>query len=134
MLFFLLCCSILAITRRQIETLAGVYTLSFLGVMALFAIGNMLLKVKRDRLPSAVRAGWITVVAALLAVCVGLLGNLLQLDRGRRGLCRKAPPPDRVAAALAGRCARQGRLQRGVEQVLNLFHPSLLLWQFGQRL
>jgi amino acid transporter len=76
-LFFLLCCSILMITAGRIEALAGVYTLSFLGVMALFAIGNMLLKVKRARLPRAVRAGWPTVVIGFLAVCVGLLGNLL---------------------------------------------------------
>jgi amino acid transporter len=76
-LFFLLCCSILAITAGRIETLAGVYTLSFLGVMALFAIGNMLLKVKRTRLPRAVRAGWLTVVVALVAVIIGLLGNLM---------------------------------------------------------
>lgn len=76
-LFFLLCCSILVIAAGRIETLAGVYTLSFLGVMALFAVGNMLLKVKRARLPRPVRAGWSTVVFGLLAVCVGLLGNLL---------------------------------------------------------
>ncbi len=76
-LFFLLCCSILTITAGRIETLAGVYTLSFLGVMGLFAIGNMLLKVKRARLPRAVRAGWPTVVFGFLAVCIGLLGNLL---------------------------------------------------------
>ncbi|MEP7342244.1 MAG: APC family permease [Acidobacteriota bacterium] len=77
LLFFVLCCSILTITAGQIETLAGVYTLSFLGVMALFAIGNMLLKVRRDRLPRAVRASWLTVVTALLAVCLALLGNLM---------------------------------------------------------
>jgi amino acid transporter len=76
-LFFVLCCSILAITSGKIETLAGVYTLSFLGVMALFAIGNMLLKIKRDRLPRAVRAGWPTVFVALVAVLIAALGNLL---------------------------------------------------------
>jgi hypothetical protein len=75
--FFALCCSILAITAGKIETLAGVYTLSFLGVMALFAIGNMLLKVKRDRLPRSVRASWPVVLVALVAVCLGLIGNLL---------------------------------------------------------
>lgn len=76
-LFFLVCCSILAMTGGRIEALAGVYTLSFLGVMALFATGNMLLKVKRDRLPRAVRVGWPTVLAAFLAVMIGLFGNLL---------------------------------------------------------
>jgi amino acid transporter len=75
--FFLLCCSILAITAGHIEILAGVYTLSFLGVMALFAVGNMLLKVKRARLPRAVHASWAAVIIAFLAVCAGALGNLL---------------------------------------------------------
>jgi amino acid transporter len=77
LLFFALCCSVLFVTTGKIELLAGVYTLSFLGVMALFAIGNMLLKVKRDRLPRNVRAGWPSVVIGLLAVSAGLAGNLL---------------------------------------------------------
>ncbi len=75
--FFILCCSILAITRGEIETLAGVYTLSFLGVMALFAIGNMLLKVKRANLPRDEKAPWPQVILGLLAVLIGLAGNLL---------------------------------------------------------
>lgn len=77
LLFFALCCSILVITAGRIEVLAGVYTLSFLGVMALFAVGNILLKVKRNRLPRAVQASWGAVVVALLAVLAGLLGNIL---------------------------------------------------------
>ncbi len=75
--FFGLCVSILVITSGRIESLAGVYTLSFLSVMALFAVGNMLLKARRARLPRAERAGWPTVATALLAVLVGLLGNVL---------------------------------------------------------
>ena len=75
--FFGLCVSILLITQAEISSLAGVYTLAFLSVMALFAVGNMLLKVKRARLPRAVRASWPTVVVALIAVLLGLLGNAL---------------------------------------------------------
>jgi hypothetical protein len=75
--FFLVCCSILLATRGHVGTLAGVYTLSFLSVMALFALGNMLLKVKRQRLPRAVKAGWLTVAFALVAVVAGLIGNVL---------------------------------------------------------
>lgn len=75
--FFLVCCSILVATAGEVTLLAGVYTLSFLSVMALFAIGNMLLKSKRDRLPRSVRASWPTVVLALIAVLVGLVGNVL---------------------------------------------------------
>ena len=75
--FFLLCCSILAITRGDVTVLGGVYTLSFLGVMALFAVGNMMLKVSRGRLPRAERASWPAVIVALAAVCAGLAGNAL---------------------------------------------------------
>jgi hypothetical protein len=56
--------------------LAGVYTISFLGVMALFAIGNILLKIKRSELPRHYRAGWVTVLIALAATLVGLIGNV----------------------------------------------------------
>jgi amino acid transporter len=75
--FFVLCTSILFVTGGRIETLAGVYTLSFLSVMALFAIGNMLLKRLRARLPRTERAGWLSVTVALIAVIIGLLGNVL---------------------------------------------------------
>jgi len=50
--------------------------LSFLAVMALYAVGNMLLKKERGRLPAEVRAGWGAVTAALIAVLIGLTGNL----------------------------------------------------------
>lgn len=75
--FFALCCSILIIAAGRIELLAGVYTLSFLGVMALFAVGNMLLKLKRARLRRDVRASWPSVIIALLAVGAALLGNIM---------------------------------------------------------
>jgi amino acid transporter len=75
--FFGLCVSILAITAGRIEELAGVYTLAFLSVMALYAAGNMLLKSRRGRLPRAVRASWPTVTTALLAVLVGIAGNIV---------------------------------------------------------
>jgi amino acid transporter len=75
--FFLLCVSINVVTGGHIETLAGVYTISFLGVMALFAIGNMLLKVNRRDLPRRIRAGWPTVLLALLGVSIGIIGNIV---------------------------------------------------------
>ncbi len=75
--FFALCTSILFVTQGDIETLAGVYTLSFLSVMALYAIGNMLLKKTRGRLPRSERASWTTVILALAAVVIGFLGNVL---------------------------------------------------------
>jgi amino acid transporter len=76
-LFFMLCASILVLTGGNLFALAGVYTLSFLGVMSLFVIGNMLLKVRRARLPRPERAGWLAVLVALAATLAGIIGNAL---------------------------------------------------------
>lgn len=75
--FLGVCGSILLVTGGDVETLAGVYTISFLSVMALFAIGNLLLKAARGRLPRETEAAWPSVVVALAAVCIGLVGNVL---------------------------------------------------------
>lgn len=75
--FLSMCISILFITGGKVSTLAGVYTLSFLCVMGLFAIGNMLLKSKRGKLPRDVRASWSLVTIALIAIIVGIVGNVM---------------------------------------------------------
>ena len=49
--------------------------LPFLSVMALFGIGNVLLKVKRARLPRPSRAPWPVVILGIAAVLVGLAGT-----------------------------------------------------------
>ena len=77
-LFFLLSVSILMITHGKVEALAGVYTISFLSVMGLFGIGNILLKVKRQRLPRPERATWIAVFLAVSAVLIALAGNIIK--------------------------------------------------------
>ena len=77
-IFFLLSASILFITRGRIDTLAGVYTISFLSVMGLFGIGNILLKIKRKKLPRPEHAPWIMVVLAVSAVTLALAGNIIQ--------------------------------------------------------
>lgn len=74
--FFLLCVSVLLITNGQLGPLAGVYTISFLSVMAFFALGNFLLKGKRPNLPRPVYAGVLTVTLAMLGVFVALFGNV----------------------------------------------------------
>lgn len=76
-LFFLLCTSVLLITRGNLYKLAGIYTIAFLCVMILFAFGNILLKIKRSRLPREVRASVPTVVIGITAVALALLGNIL---------------------------------------------------------
>ncbi len=76
--FFLLCVSILMITRGGVEALAGVYTISFLSVMGLFGIGNILLKVKRAKLPRPEKATWLAVLLAISAVLCALTGNIIK--------------------------------------------------------
>ncbi len=75
--FFLLCSSILLFTGGNLLALAGVYTISFLGVMTLFGLGNILLKVRRKELKRTFRAGWLTVLVAISATSIGILGNII---------------------------------------------------------
>ena len=75
-IFFLLCVSVLLITNGQLGPLAGVYTISFLAVMAFFALGNFLLKGKRPKLPRPVYAGILTVTLAMIGVLLALYGNV----------------------------------------------------------
>jgi amino acid transporter len=76
-LFFALAVSVLIFTRGQLGALAGVYTISFLAVMVLFGVGNILLKVRRARLPRPVVASWPAVLIAIAAVLAALVGNAL---------------------------------------------------------
>jgi amino acid transporter len=74
--FFAVCTSVFFITEGKIDSLASVYTLSFLCVMLLFGFGNMLLKVRRSQLPRTDRADWPVVILACTLVAIGLIGNL----------------------------------------------------------
>ncbi len=79
--FYALCISVLFITAGDLGALAGVYTISFLIVMAYFAFGNFLLKIKRARLPRPESAQPFVVAIALLCVLIALYGNIrLQPD------------------------------------------------------
>ena len=75
--FFLLCSSILLITNGELLSLAGVYTISFLGVMSLFALGNLVLRETRTDLKRPYKAPLFYVVLAFLATATGVVGNLL---------------------------------------------------------
>ncbi len=75
--FLLLNISILLISKWEVKTLAGVYTISFLAVMGLFAISNILLKVKRASLPRPEKAGPISLAIALIWVTLALIGQIL---------------------------------------------------------
>ncbi len=75
--FMGLCISILYLTKGNLLSLAGVYTISFLGVMTLFGVGNLLLKINRKELKRTYRAGWCTVILGVLATLVGIIGNVI---------------------------------------------------------
>jgi len=76
LLFLILNVSILFITRGKVTSLAGVYTISFLSVMALFVVGNIFLKIRRAKLPRLEKARWISLIVALIGVIVALIGNI----------------------------------------------------------
>jgi amino acid transporter len=73
--FFALSCAVLLATNGEIALLAGVYSLSFLAVMVLFAFGNILLKNTRARLPRSERAKLPMVVLGMFAVGVAFIAN-----------------------------------------------------------
>jgi amino acid transporter len=75
--FFILCLSILLVTGGNLVNLAGVYTFSFLLVMALFGMGNLMLKIKRNRLPRPERATILSVIVAISFILAAFFGNLL---------------------------------------------------------
>lgn len=75
--FLILCVSVMFVTKGKLESLAGVYTFSFLAVMALFGIGNLLLKVKRRKLPRPERARGFAVVTAVCFIIAGFFGNII---------------------------------------------------------
>jgi amino acid transporter len=81
LIFLILTISVLLITKGDVKLLAGVYTISFLSVMALFGIGNILLKVKRNSLPRPEKATWLSVLVAIAAVIVALVGSIIMEPR-----------------------------------------------------
>ena len=74
--FFLLCSSILMITAGDLLSLAGVYTIAFLGVMTLFGIGNLILKESRTELKRTYSAPLMVVIPAFIATMLGIFGNI----------------------------------------------------------
>ena len=75
--FMILCISILYLTQGRLLSLAGVYTISFLAVMTLFGVGNILLKINRPELKRSYRASWITVILGASATTLGIVGNVI---------------------------------------------------------
>jgi len=76
-LFFALCVSVYLVTHGELAKLAGVYTIAFLSVMVLFGLGNLLLKLKRNRLPRPEKASWPALLLAIGAVGAAIVGNVV---------------------------------------------------------
>jgi amino acid transporter len=75
--FFLVTSLLHFIVNGKLDSLAGVYSISFLSVMSLFAIGNMILKYKRGSLRRTIYASWPHVVAGFVLVFIGLTGEII---------------------------------------------------------
>jgi hypothetical protein len=75
-MFFLVCVCMLAIVGKM-DDLAGVYTIAFLSVMFLFALGDFVLKYKRGRLRRTSRAHKTVIAVAAIGVMVALSANIL---------------------------------------------------------
>lgn len=75
--FLFLCSTILIVTKGQLLSLAGVYTIAFLGVMTLFAFGNLILKRERKLLKRTFSAPVSFVIIALVSTAVGMVGNMI---------------------------------------------------------
>ncbi len=75
--FGLLCLSILVMTGGELLSLAGVYTISFLGVMTFFAIGNLILRENRSDLKRTYQGPILYVFLAAGATIAGIVGNIM---------------------------------------------------------
>lgn len=75
--FFALCSSILIVTKGNLLSLAGVYTIAFLGVMSSFAFGNLLMKETRTDLKRTYNAPRLFVIFAFFSTFIGIIGNII---------------------------------------------------------
>lgn len=75
--FAALSLSILFMTKGVLVSLAGVYTLSFLGVMTAFALGNVILRETRPDLKRTYRGPIVYAILAALATTAGIIGNII---------------------------------------------------------
>ncbi|EQC26208.1 hypothetical protein SDRG_15944 [Saprolegnia diclina VS20] len=74
--YFGVATSLVLVLEGNVETLSGVYTYAFLGLMTLFGSGCMLLKFKRADLKRDVIAPWWACILGVSLVIVAFFGNL----------------------------------------------------------
>ena len=70
-------CACLGACARLLRHTLLSYAIAFLSVMSLFALGNLMLKFKRNQLKREVRATWTQTFIALGGVIVALMGNII---------------------------------------------------------
>ncbi|KAF0691327.1 Aste57867_17415 [Aphanomyces stellatus] len=75
--YFGVATSLVLVLDGDVETLSGVYTYAFLGLMMLFGTGCMLLKYKRSEMPRDVIAPWWACITGVLMVFLAFFGNLM---------------------------------------------------------
>ncbi|RHZ89733.1 hypothetical protein Glove_11g36 [Diversispora epigaea] len=75
--FLIFCITLYVIVGGDTTSLAGVFAISFLSVLCMFAIGNILLKYKRGRLYRKVRVSTGVVFLGLASILAGLIGNIV---------------------------------------------------------
>jgi amino acid transporter len=78
--FLALCVSILLVSKGDIPTLGGIYAISFLSVMCMFALANLILKVTRPNLKRTYRTKTILALFALAGTTIGLIANIVARD------------------------------------------------------
>lgn len=84
--FFLVCTSMFVILfglygGKSLDSLAGVYTIAFLSVMFLFAVGDFILKYKRRRIPRETRAIRPSIFIAMFGCIAALIANIMAAPR-----------------------------------------------------
>jgi amino acid transporter len=78
--FFGFCVSILLVTQGNTSLLGGVYAISFLAVMSMFAIANLILKSTRPDLKRPYRVNPLITIIAGTCTLIGLFGNIISVD------------------------------------------------------
>lgn len=128
--FLILCVSVLFVTQGDLESLAGVYTFSFLAVMALFGMGNLLLKAKRSRLPRPEKANTAVVVMAIGFIAAGFAGNVMLNEKAFQTFLRYLFPALLFVLVMLNRSAI---IQLSLDLMEYLYKPIRTFSVIGNR-
>ncbi|CAG8785663.1 9712_t:CDS:2, partial [Dentiscutata erythropus] len=75
--FLVFCITLFTIVGGNVTSLSGVFAVSFLSVLCMFAVGNILLKFKRGRLYRPIHVSTGTAVFGFACILAGLIGNII---------------------------------------------------------